>query len=52
MDVAAAETNAIPGARVVMQDFSQRGFSACRGGFPVEFNVRGRTGTSSAEPRA
>ncbi len=32
----------IPGARIVMQDFSQRGFSPGRGGgFPVEFNIRG-----------
>ena len=36
-------TSALPGARIVMQDFSQRGFSAGRGGgFPVEFNIRGR----------
>ena len=35
--------NAIPGCRANMQDLSQAGFSASRGGgFPVEFNVRGR----------
>jgi hydrophobe/amphiphile efflux-1 (HAE1) family protein len=43
MNVARQVTSAIPGARIVMQDFSQRGFSATRGGgFPVEFNIRGR----------
>jgi HAE1 family hydrophobic/amphiphilic exporter-1 len=35
--------NSIPGARGVLQDLSQAGFSASRGGgFPVEFNIRGR----------
>jgi hydrophobe/amphiphile efflux-1 (HAE1) family protein len=35
--------NSIPGCRANMQDLSQAGFSASRGGgFPVEFNVRGR----------
>jgi hydrophobe/amphiphile efflux-1 (HAE1) family protein len=35
--------NAIPGCRANMQDLSQAGFSATRGGgFPVEFNIRGR----------
>jgi multidrug efflux pump len=43
MGVARQAAGAIPGARVVMLDFSQRGFSAGRGGgFPVEFNIRGR----------
>ena len=43
MDVARRVTSNFPGARIVMQDFSQRGFSAGRGGgFPVEFNIRGR----------
>lgn len=32
--------NAIPGIRAVIQDMSQRGFTAQRG-FPVEFSVRG-----------
>ncbi|MCU0287958.1 MAG: efflux RND transporter permease subunit [Acidobacteria bacterium] len=34
------ELNAIPGVRAVIQDLSQRGFTAQRG-FPVEFSVRG-----------
>jgi HAE1 family hydrophobic/amphiphilic exporter-1 len=43
MNVARQATSGIPGARIVMQDFSQRGFSPGRGGgFPVEFNIRGR----------
>jgi multidrug efflux pump subunit AcrB len=43
MNVVRQATSAIPGARIVMQDFSQRGFSPGRGGgFPVEFNIRGR----------
>ncbi len=43
MNVARQATSAIPGARIVMQDFSQRSFSPGRGGgFPVEFNIRGR----------
>ena len=43
MGVMRQATSGIPGARVVMQDFSQRGFSPGRGGgFPVEFNIRGR----------
>jgi hydrophobe/amphiphile efflux-1 (HAE1) family protein len=43
MGVARQVTSSFPGARVVMLDFSQRGFSAGRGGgFPVEFNIRGR----------
>jgi multidrug efflux pump len=42
MDVTRRAMSAIPGARIVMQDFSQRGFSPGRGGgFPVEFNIRG-----------
>jgi multidrug efflux pump subunit AcrB len=43
MDVTRRAMSTIPGARIVMQDFSQRGFSPGRGGsFPVEFNIRGR----------
>ena len=43
MNVARQVTSGYPGARIVMLDFSQRGFSAGRGGgFPVEFNIRGR----------
>jgi multidrug efflux pump subunit AcrB len=43
MNVARQATSGIPGARIVMQDFSQRSFSPGRGGgFPVEFNIRGR----------
>ncbi len=34
------ELNSIPGIRAVIQDLSQRGFTAQRG-FPVEFSVRG-----------
>jgi multidrug efflux pump len=34
------ELNALPGVRAVVQDMSQRGFTAQRG-FPVEFSVRG-----------
>jgi len=34
------ELNAIPGVRAVIQDMSQRSFTAQRG-FPVEFSVRG-----------
>jgi HAE1 family hydrophobic/amphiphilic exporter-1 len=42
MDVTRQAMGGIPGARIVMQDFSQRGFSPGRGGgFPVEFNIRG-----------
>jgi HAE1 family hydrophobic/amphiphilic exporter-1 len=43
MGVLRQATSGIPGARVNMVDFSQRGFSAGRGGgSPVEFNIRGR----------
>jgi HAE1 family hydrophobic/amphiphilic exporter-1 len=44
MGIVRQATSGIPGARIVMQDYSQRGFSAGRGGgsFPVEFNIRGR----------
>ncbi len=54
MNVARQATSAIPGARVVIQDLSQRGFSAARGGgFPVEFNIRGpRLGRARGAPRA
>jgi HAE1 family hydrophobic/amphiphilic exporter-1 len=42
MGLARQVTSGYPGARIVMQDFSQRGFSPGRGGgFPVEFNIRG-----------
>jgi multidrug efflux pump subunit AcrB len=42
MDLTRRAMSGIPGARIVMQDFSQRGFSPGRGGgFPVEFNIRG-----------
>jgi multidrug efflux pump len=42
MDLTRRAMSRIPGARFVMQDFSQRGFSTGRGGgFPVEFNIRG-----------
>ncbi|HEY5611598.1 MAG TPA: efflux RND transporter permease subunit, partial [Thermoanaerobaculia bacterium] len=34
------ELNAIPGARAIVQDLSQAGFTAQRG-FPVEFSIRG-----------
>lgn len=34
------ELNSIPGVRAVIQDLSQRGFTAQRG-FPIEFSVRG-----------
>jgi len=43
MGVARQATSGIPGARIAMVDFSQRGFSARGGGgSPVEFNIRGR----------
>jgi hydrophobe/amphiphile efflux-1 (HAE1) family protein len=41
MDVVRRAGNAIPGAKVVLQDPSQQGFSATRG-FPVEIAIRGR----------
>ena len=42
MDVVRRAWNSIPGARAVLQDPSQGGFSASRGGgFPVELTVRG-----------
>jgi len=41
MDVTRTAVNAIPGARGVLQDPSQQGFSASRG-FPVEVTIRGR----------
>ena len=34
------ELNSYPGVRVIVQDLSQRGFTASRG-FPVEFSIRG-----------
>jgi HAE1 family hydrophobic/amphiphilic exporter-1 len=43
MGVMRQAVNSIPGAKGVIQDISQGGFSASRGGgFPVEFNIRGR----------
>ena len=43
MNLTRQATSSIPGARITMMDFSQRGFSPGRGGgFPVEFNIRGR----------
>jgi multidrug efflux pump len=43
MDVVRRGWGAIPGIRAVLQDPSQAGFSASRGGgFPVELTVRGR----------
>ncbi len=43
MGVMRQKVNSIPGSRGVIQDISQRGFSPARGGgFPVEFNIRGR----------
>jgi hydrophobe/amphiphile efflux-1 (HAE1) family protein len=43
MDLVRRELGRIPGARGVLQDISQGGFSATRGGgFPVELTVRGR----------
>jgi len=42
MAVARGDLNGIPGARVVLQDPSQQGFSASRGGgYPVEMAIRG-----------
>jgi len=41
MAVMRQAVNSIPGAKGVIQDISQGGFSASRG-FPVEFNIRGR----------
>jgi multidrug efflux pump subunit AcrB len=43
MDVLRRGWNQIPGLRAVLQDPSQQGFSASRGGgFPVELTIRGR----------
>ncbi len=43
MDVVRRRWNNIPGVRAIMQDPSQGGFSASRGGgFPVEMTIRGR----------
>ncbi len=43
MGVVRSAANSIPGARATLQDPSQQGFSATRGGgFPVEITVRGR----------
>jgi hydrophobe/amphiphile efflux-1 (HAE1) family protein len=43
MDVVRRYAATVPGGRLSLQDISQTGFSASRGGgFPVEFNVRGR----------
>ena len=49
MDVVRRGWSAIPGVRAVLQDPSQQGFSASRGGgFPVELTVRGRDWTGLA----
>ncbi len=43
MAVMRQAVNSIPGSKGVIQDISQGGFSASRGGgWPVEFNIRGR----------
>jgi multidrug efflux pump subunit AcrB len=43
MQVMRQAVNSIPGSKGVIQDISQGGFSASRGGgFPIEFNIRGR----------
>jgi HAE1 family hydrophobic/amphiphilic exporter-1 len=43
MDVVRRFAATVPGGRVVLQDISQTGFSPSRGGgFPIEFNIRGR----------
>jgi len=43
MDVVRRFAATVPGGRVSLQDISQTGFSPSRGGgFPVEFNIRGR----------
>ncbi len=43
MDVVRRYAATIPGGRIVLQDISQTGFSPSRGGgFPIEFNIRGR----------
>ncbi len=42
MAVARQDLNSIPGARVALQDPSQRGFSASRGGgYPIEIGIHG-----------
>jgi hydrophobe/amphiphile efflux-1 (HAE1) family protein len=43
MDTVRKYAATIPGGRVSLQDISQTGFSPSRGGgFPIEFNIRGR----------
>jgi len=43
MDTVRKYAATIPGGRVSLQDISQAGFSPSRGGgFPIEFNIRGR----------
>ncbi len=43
MDVVRRYAHSVPGGRVSLQDISQTGFSPSRGGgFPIEFNIRGR----------
>ena len=43
MDVVRKFATTVPGGRIVLQDISQTGFSPSRGGgFPIEFNIRGR----------
>ncbi|MCK6681953.1 MAG: efflux RND transporter permease subunit [Thermoanaerobaculia bacterium] len=43
MDVVRKFAATVPGGRISLQDISQTGFSPSRGGgFPIEFNIRGR----------
>ncbi len=50
MGLVRTAVNSIPGARATLQDPSQQGFSATRGGgFPVEVTVRGRDWAVLAE---
>jgi hydrophobe/amphiphile efflux-1 (HAE1) family protein len=48
MDELRRQANAIPGARVTVQDFSLQGFSASRG-LPVELSIRGPDWDTLAE---
>jgi len=50
MDVVRQYASTIPGGRIALQDISQTGFSPSRGGgFPIEFNIRGRDWNLLAE---
>jgi len=50
MDVVRRYASTVPGGRVALQDISQTGFSPSRGGgFPIEFNIRGRDWTVLAD---